>query len=154
MMHSKKPYSCKTCGRCYETHEMLQVHNIKAHTNLGHCCQFCDKSFRDAYDCRRHVRTQHLFPTIRNAAGVFRMDSGNVIHKRKGRTVHYCSDCNFKTKVRKHLHRHIRSKHSPKTPKMYVCEGDGCSFKHRFKSRYTLHIRTCKKFKVICQKQL
>ena len=61
------------------------------------------------YNCKRYIRAQHLFPTIRNAAGVFKMDCGSVIHKRKERTVHYCSDCSFKTRVRKRL-RLIRSK--------------------------------------------
>ena len=48
-----------------------------------------DNSIRDVYNCKRHVRTQHLFSTIRNAAGVFKIDCGSVIHKRKGRTVQY-----------------------------------------------------------------
>ena len=37
-------------------------------------------------------------------------------------------------------------------PKMFICQGDGRSFKHRYKFRYTRHIRTCNKFKVICHK--
>ena len=150
--HITKPFNCKSCSRCFETAEKLEVHHTSKHSDPRHRCQYCDKGFRDSYDCNRHVRSQHLFPIIRNAAGVFRMDTGGGVRRKKGRTIHYCSECPFKTNVRKRLHRHTRAKHSPKTPTIYLCQGEGCKFKHHFKSAYTRHIKFCKRYKVRCQK--
>ena len=150
--HITKPFNCKSCSRCFETAEQLEIHTINKHSNPRHRCHYCDRGFRDSYDCNRHMRSQHLFPTIRNAAGVFRMDTGGGVRRKKGRTLHNCSECNFKTTVRKRLHRHTRAKHCPKTPTIYLCQGEGCNFKHHFKSRYARHIKTCKRFKVRCQK--
>ena len=150
--HITKPFNCKSCSRCFETAEKLEVHHISKHSNPRYRCEYCDRGFRDSYDCNRHVRSQHLFPTIRNAAGVFRMDTGNGVRRKKGRTIHHCSECPFKTNVRKRLHRHTRAKHCPKSPTIYLCQGEGCKFKHHFKSAYARHIKTCKRFKVRCQK--
>ena len=149
-MHNKNPFNCRSCDRCFETAERLEIHVINSHSETGHRCQFCDRSFPDSWRCKRHVRTQHLFPTIRNATGLFKMDCGDGVRKKRGRTVHTCSECTYKTKVRKRLHRHIKAKHTPKTPTMFVCQGEGCHFKHHFKSRYKRHIKTCPKFKVKC----
>ena len=150
--HITKPFNCKSCSRCFETAEKLEVHHISKHSNPRYRCEYCDRGFRDSYDCNRHVRSQHLFPTIRNAAGVFRMDTGIGVRRKKGRTIHHCSECPFKTNVRKRLHRHTRAKHCPKSPTIYLCQGEGCKFKHHFKSAYARHIKTCKRFKVRCQK--
>lgn len=54
----ERSYQCKVCARPFARYKTLKIH-MNVHDGKRFSCPFCDKSYSQKNDCRRHVRAQH-----------------------------------------------------------------------------------------------
>lgn len=61
--HEKRPFSCLTCTKMFETEAARKIHVIVAHINrtiVMYHCDECDKKYTNGQNLETHVRTKHM----------------------------------------------------------------------------------------------
>ena len=143
----QKPFPCKTCSKSFDNEEQLGRHQ-KHHEALQYCCPHCDKNFKDLKYLNRHIKKRHLTTKIKSTVGWFSVDPGaGVVNsdRKKGRTIHHCrvEGCEWKSKDKKLLKKHLEKQHPPDPPPPKVFKCQGCDKVAPNNWEYVRHISRC-----------
>ena len=127
--HVSKPHLCGQCGKCFNSVEKLKHHD-DIHKG-GYPCEHCDQRFS-----RRQNRNTHV---IR----IHRVLDGDIQKKKKGRTLYRCQTegCEFVTRDKKAMPRHVNHKHRSKPRRSHQCSVCEKEFVQKF--NYLRHISNC-----------
>ena len=119
-------------------------------------CKNCGETFSSKSSKYRHMDKVHVNPVIKSSVGIFKLSnvmSLSQIYKGRGRTVHNCVHCSYKSTHKGHYQNHVRTHLKKKRPDFYTCvstckrkKGDVYSSRHL--SRVREHMKTCRWYKL------
>ena len=145
-----KPLPCQECGKSFRSPEQLECHMKRHKQTKKYKCSECDETFESKSSKYRHMNNVHVNPTIKISSGFMRLASVSLgdKYKQRGRKVHYCSDCGYKTTNKTHLQNHQR-KHlnvSKKVrPDRYKCVTT-CTYQNKERYKVKRHMKTCRRY--------
>ena len=142
-----KPSTCEECGKSFKSPKLLQSH-MKRHTEKIQC-KVCCETFTSKSSKYRHMNKVHVAPTIRISNGSMRLAGQSLSdhYKQRGRKIHHCPDCSYRTSNKSHFQQHQRTHLRSKKirPDLYKCVTT-CTFKNKFRYKVKNHMKTCRKY--------
>ena len=146
-----KPHPCQECGKSFSSPEQLQSH-MKSHQPKKKVqCSECDLTFNNKMSKCRHMEKVHINPTITISTGFMRLAGQSLgdRYKHRGKKVHYCSHCSYKTNNKSHLQqhqrRHLDSAKKKIRPDRYKCVST-CTYQNNWRYKVKEHMKTCRKY--------
>ena len=146
-----KPHPCQECGKSFSSPEQLQSH-MKSHQPKKKVqCSECDLTFNNKMSKCRHMEKVHINPTITISTGFMRLAGQSLgdRYKHRGKKVHYCSHCSYKTNNKAHLQqhqrRHLDSAKKKIRPDRYKCVST-CTYQNNWRYKVKDHMKTCRKY--------
>ena len=143
-----KPHPCQECGKSFKSSELLEGH-MKIHQKRFQC-KVCDKTFKSKTSKYRHMKDVHISPTIRISNGFMRFAGQSLSdqYKRRGKKLHYCRDCSYKTSNKTHFQNHSRihlATAKKVRPDRFKCVTT-CGYQHKWRYKVKLHMKNCRKY--------
>jgi KRAB domain-containing zinc finger protein len=141
-VHSGRIWSCDICSAKLTKKYGLKIHTLQVHSQSVKC-KICGKIFKSALYLPRHMSSMHAKekPFACNLCDkAFNKECYLNAHFKQmhSNLVFCCESCNFSSKSKQNLARHIQRKHS-KNPPVFSC--NKCPAKFAAKEYCTRHMR-------------
>ena len=130
---------CKLCP-CEILLSQMNRHLRTVHNQveLGHQCQLCDSKFQNSTGLNNHVKNNHLMKQCK-LCDFKSTQQGVKIHTESihNGTKYKCDDCEFSTKHKFFLHKHIKVQHVQHVFACIFCSKT-CKTKGEINSHYII----------------
>ena len=145
-VHSK-PHPCDECGKSFKSPELLESH-MKSHRPCT--CTLCGQTFNNKMSKYRHIDKVHVNPTITMSIGFMKL-AGPTLgdrYKQRGRKIHHCRYCPYKTSNKTHFQHHQRihlNSAKKVRPDRYKCVTT-CTYQNKERYKVKIHMKTCRRY--------
>ena len=108
-VHSEEKLCCDDCNKTFSRESSLHNHKVTAHSPKIKC-NFCDKEYANKKFLDRHILKDHTKNKIESSNGSFMIlhQTERIIQRR----FHFCQQCDYKSRRKTNLTRHVERKHS------------------------------------------